>query len=428
MNLVNREGRSREAAPFSISYQPLSSPASLPERTRGEYIVFLELLTKISIGKRFAPESFFYICATITACDRLVTMNVARRDVPKWNENNALMDFTASQIAQFLGGTVEGNPDARINTFAKIEECAPGAISFLSDTRYEAHIYQLAGGVVLVNDSFQPSAPVKVTLIRVADARECLGRLMQMAGQGKVRRKGVHPTAVVEPTAQLGVDVYVGPHAYVGSHVRIGDRVELYAGVVVEENAVIGSDTTLYPNVSVYHDCQVGCRCILHSGCVVGADGFGFAPTAEGYEKIPQNGNAIIGDDVEIGANACVDRAVMGSTIVHSGVKLDNLVQVAHNCEIGSHTVMSAQVGVAGSAKIGQWCMFGGQVGIAGHITVADRTQSGAQAGIAGSIKKPGQVIIGSPAMDARKFARCTAVFKNLPELAATVNRLEEES
>ncbi|MBR1594312.1 MAG: UDP-3-O-(3-hydroxymyristoyl)glucosamine N-acyltransferase [Alloprevotella sp.] len=335
------------------------------------------------------------------------------------------MEFTASQIAQFLGGSVEGNPDARITSFAKIEECAPGAISFLSDTRYEAHLYQLAGGVVLVNADFQPAQPVSVTLIRVPDARECLGRLMQMAGQGQQRRTGIHPTAVVEPSAQLGSDVYVGPHAYVGANVRLGSRVQLYAGVVVEENCVVGDDTVLYPNVSVYHDCQVGARCILHSGCVIGADGFGFAPTAEGYEKIPQTGNAILEDDVEIGANACVDRAVMGSTVVHRGVKIDNLVQIAHNCEVGAHTVMSAQVGVAGSAKVGEWCVFGGQVGIAGHITIADRTQSGAQAGIAGSVRKPGQVIIGSPAMDARKFARCTAVFKNLPELAATVNRLD---
>lgn len=336
------------------------------------------------------------------------------------------MEFTASQIAQFLGGSVEGNPDARISNFAKIEECADGAISFLSDTRYEAFLYQLSGGVVLVNADFQPSQAVKATLIRVPDARECLGRLMQMAGQGQQHRSGVHPTAVVEASAHLGNDVYVGPHAYVGANVRLGDRVQLYAGAVVEENSSVGDDTTLYPNASIYHDCQVGARCILHSGCVVGADGFGFAPTADGYEKIPQTGNAIIEDDVEIGANACVDRAVMGSTIVHRGVKIDNLVQIAHNCEVGSHTVMSAQVGVAGSAKVGEWCMFGGQVGIAGHITIADRTQSGAQAGIAGSVRQPGQVIIGSPAMDARKFARCTAVFKNLPELAATVNRLSD--
>lgn len=341
------------------------------------------------------------------------------------------MEFTASQIAQFLGGSVDGNPDARISSFAKIEECAPGAISFLSDTRYEPYLYKLEGGVVLVNADFQPQQPVKATLLRVADARECLGRLMQMAGQGQQRRMGVHPTAVVEATAEVAADAYVGPHAYVAAGAKVGARAQLYAGCVVEENATIGADTTLYPNVSVYHDCHVGERCVLHSGCVIGADGFGFAPTADGYEKIPQTGNAIIEDDVEIGANACVDRAVMGSTIVHRGVKIDNLVQIAHNCEVGSHTVMSAQVGVAGSAKIGEWCMFGGQVGIAGHITIADRTQSGAQAGIAGTVRKPGQVIIGSPAMDARRFARCTAVFKNLPEMYADLgeikSKLEEE-
>ncbi|MBR1733611.1 MAG: UDP-3-O-(3-hydroxymyristoyl)glucosamine N-acyltransferase [Alloprevotella sp.] len=338
------------------------------------------------------------------------------------------MEFTASQIAQLIQGTVKGDGDVRISSFAKIEEGVPGAISFLADTRYEHYLYNTKSSAVLVNADFTPSQPVPCTLIRVADARECIGRLLTMAQQTMQRRSGIHPQACVDPDATVGEGCYIGPFVYIASGVVIGRGTQVYAGCTVEQNARVGEDCTLYPHVSVYHDCVVGNRVILHSGCSIGADGFGFAPTEGGYEKIPQVGNAVIEDDVEIGANACVDRAVMGSTIVRHGAKIDNLVQIAHNCEIGAHTVMSAQVGVAGSAKIGQWCMFGGQVGIAGHIEVADRTQSGAQAGIAGSVRKPGQTIIGSPAMDARKFARCTAVFKNLPEMYADVNQLKRHA
>lgn len=337
------------------------------------------------------------------------------------------MEYTAQQIAQVLGGEVEGNPGAKVSTFARIEEGVPGAISFLSDTRYEQHLYTTRSSVVLVNRDFAPSQPVEATLVRVDDARECLARLLNMVQQSMARRSGIHPQACIAPTAQVTEGCYVGPFAYIGENARVGAGSQIYAHCTVEENASVGEACILYPGVSIYHDCVVGNRVILHSGCVVGADGFGFAPAGEGYEKIPQIGNVIIEDDVEIGANSCVDRAMMGSTIVRRGVKLDNLVQIAHNCEIGSNTVMSAQVGVAGSAKIGEWCMFGGQVGIAGHIAVADRTHSGAQAGIAGNVRKPGQTIIGSPAIDARRFARASAVFKNLPEMYADVNHLKSK-
>lgn len=336
------------------------------------------------------------------------------------------MEFNAEQIAAYLQGQVEGDPKAVVTTFAKIEEGVPGAITFLSDIHYEHYLYDTKASVVLVNKDFQPSKPVSATLIRVEDARACVARLLTLYQQAMSQpRVGIHPQACVAETAQIGKNVYVGPHAYVGENVVIGDGSQLYAGVVVEERATVGENCILYPNVSVYHDCHVGNRVILHSGCCIGSDGFGFAPVDGGYEKIPQIGNAIIEDDVEIGANSCVDRAVMASTYVRKGVKLDNLVQIAHNCDIGENTVMSAQVGVAGSTKIGQWCMFGGQVGIAGHIEIADRTRSGAQAGIAGKVRKSDQVIIGSPAMDARQFARCSAVFKNLPELWKDVNDLK---
>ena len=338
------------------------------------------------------------------------------------------MEFSAKQIAQILQGTVIGDPEAKISSFAKIEEGMPGALSFLSDTRYEQYLYTTQSSVVLINNDFEPTQATSATLVKVADAREAIGKLLALYQQATARRSGIHATAVIAETAKVGEGVYIGPFVYVGEGAEIGDGAQLYANVVVEENSKVGAGSILYPNVSIYHDCVVGRNVILHSGCCIGADGFGFAPTAEGYEKIPQIGNAIIEDDVEIGANSCVDRAVMGSTFVRRGVKLDNLVQIAHNCDIGSNTVMSAQVGVAGSTKVGQWCMFGGQVGIAGHIEVADRTQSGAQAGIAGSVRKPGTVIIGSPAMDARKFARCTAVFKNLPEMFQDVNELKRKA
>ena len=337
------------------------------------------------------------------------------------------MEFTAKQIADYLEGVVEGDANAKVKTFAKIEEGTPGAISFLANSQYEHYLYETASSIVLVNHDFQPEREVKTTLIRVKNAYEAIAKLLTLYQSTIQKREGIHPLACVAETAQVADGVYVGPFAYVGEHAVVGKGCQIYAGAVVEERAVIGEDCLLYPHASVYHDCKLGNRVTLHSGCVVGADGFGFAPGDEGYEKIPQIGIVTIEDDVEIGANACVDRATMGSTVVHRGVKLDNLVQVAHNCEVGEHTVMSAQVGVAGSTKIGQWCMFGGQVGIAGHAVIGDRVLSGAQAGIAGSIRKGNVTVQGSPAIDAKNFMRSSVVFKHLPELQAEVDSLRKE-
>lgn len=337
------------------------------------------------------------------------------------------MEFTAKQIADYLEGVVEGDANAKVKTFAKIEEGTPGAISFLANSQYEHYLYETASSIVLVNHDFQPEREVKTTLIRVKNAYEAIAKLLTLYQSTIQKREGIHPLACVAETAQVADGVYVGPFAYVGEHAVVGKGCQIYAGAVVEERAVIGEDCLLYPHASVYHDCKLGNRVTLHSGCVVGADGFGFAPGAEGYEKIPQIGIVTIEDDVEIGANACVDRATMGSTVVHRGVKLDNLVQVAHNCEVGEHTVMSAQVGVAGSTKIGQWCMFGGQVGIAGHAVIGDRVLSGAQAGIAGNIRKGNVTVQGSPAIDAKNFMRSSVVFKHLPELQAEVDSLRKE-
>ena len=268
---------------------------------------------------------------------------------------------------------------------------------------------------------------VKATLIRVNNAYEAVAKLLALYEMSKPKKKGVDPLAYIAPSAQIGEDCYIAPFAYVGENVKIGKGSHLYPHAVIYDNASVGEDCIIYSNVSIYHDCKVGNRVILHSGCVVGADGFGFAPTENGYEKIPQIGIVTIEDDVEIGANTCVDRATMGSTYVHKGAKLDNMVQIAHNVEVGEHTVMAAQGGVAGSTKIGKWCMFGGQVGIAGHAVIGDKVYSGAQAGIAGSIPKGNVTIQGSPAIDAKNFARSSVVFKNLPDMYSTLNALKKE-
>lgn len=337
------------------------------------------------------------------------------------------MKFTAQQIADLLHGTIEGNPSAAVSTFTKIEEGKEGAISFLANPHYESFIYTTKSSIVLVNDDFRPARPVPATLIRVPNAYEAIARLLTFYQNQTAKRTGIHPTAFIADSATVALDCYVGPYACIGEGVHVGHGTQIYAHVVVEENAHIGADCLIYPNVSIYHDCEIGNRVTLHSGVVIGADGFGFAPAADGYEKIPQIGKVIIEDDVEIGANTCVDRSTMGATVIRHGVKLDNLVQVAHNCEVGAHTVMSAQVGVAGSTRIGEWCMFGGQVGIAGHAVIGDRTLSGAQAGIAGSLRKGHVTVQGSPAIDAKVFARASVVYKQLPEMYREFNRMKEE-
>lgn len=337
------------------------------------------------------------------------------------------MKFTAKQIAEYLQGEVEGDINASVQTFAKIEEGMEGAISFLANAKYEHYIYETKSTIVLVNRDFKPEHPITATLIRVDNAYESIARLLTLYQQTVAKRSGIHPTACVAESAVVGEGCYIGPFAYIGEQVTVGNGTQIYAHAVIEERAKIGCDCIVYPNVSVYHDCVIGNRVILHSGCVIGADGFGFAPSATGYEKIPQIGIVTVEDDVEIGANSCVDRSTMGSTYVRKGVKLDNLVQVAHNCEIGSHTVFSAQVGVAGSTKIGQWCMFGGQVGIAGHAVIGDKVYAGAQAGIAGSIRKGNAVVQGSPAIDAKNFQRSSVVYKKLPEIYTDFYRLKDE-
>lgn len=337
------------------------------------------------------------------------------------------MEFTAKQIAEFIQGTIEGDENAKVHTFAKIEEGIPGAISFLSNPKYAPYLYNTESSIVLINNDFELEHAVKATLIRVPNAYEAVAKLLSLYETSKPRKKGIDSLAYVAPTARIGKDCYVAPFAYVGENVVVGDGTQIYPHAVLYDNVSVGDNCVIYANVSVYQGCRIGSRVILHSGCVIGADGFGFAPTADGYEKIPQIGIVTIEDDVEIGANTCVDRSTMGSTFIRRGVKLDNLVQIAHNVEVGDYTVMSAQVGVAGSTKIGQWCMFGGQVGICGHAVIGDKVYSGAQAGIAGSLRKGNVTVQGSPAIDAKNFARSSVVFKNLPEMYTTLNQMKKE-
>lgn len=336
------------------------------------------------------------------------------------------MEFTAQQIAQMIGGRVEGDENARVNSFAKIEEGRPGAISFLSNTKYTHYIYDTQSSVVLIDENVELEHEVKATLIRVKNAYEAVARLLQAYESMKPKKKGIDPLAFIASSATLGDDCYVGAFAYIGEGAKIGKNCQIYPHAVVGDNVSVGDDCIIYPNAVVYHDCRLGQRVTMHAGSVVGADGFGFAPTAEGYDKIPQIGIATIEDDVEIGANTCIDRSTMGSTYVRKGVKLDNLVQIAHNTDIGANTVMSAQVGVAGSTKIGEWCMFGGQVGIAGHITIGNRVNLGAQSGAPSSIED-NQTLIGTPPMETRPFFRSQSIFRRLPDMYKELEELKKE-
>lgn len=336
------------------------------------------------------------------------------------------MEFSAKQIAQFVQGVIEGDENATVNTFAKIEDGKPGAISFLSNPKYTHYIYDTESSIVLVDKSVELEKPTKATLIKVDNAYECVAKLLQLYESMKPKKTGIDSLAFISPSAKIGENVYIGAFAYIGDNVVIGDGCQIYPNVVICENAKVGNDCLFYPNVTIYHDCHVGNRVTLHAGSVVGSDGFGFAPSEKGYDKIPQIGIVTIEDDVEIGANTCIDRSTMGSTYVRKGVKLDNLVQIAHNTDIGANTVMSAQVGIAGSTKVGQWCMFGGQVGIAGHITIGNKVFLGAQSGVPSSLKD-NQTLIGTPPMEKLPYFKSQAIFQKLPDLYKQIQKLQKE-
>lgn len=336
------------------------------------------------------------------------------------------MEFSAQQIAGFLGGTIEGDPDVKVSNFSKIEEGKPGTLSFLANPKYEHHIYNTEASIVLVNNDFTPAEPVKATLVKVANAYAALAILLNMVEQTKKPKAGIDSTAFIASSANVGEGCYIGNFAYIGENVKLGNNCQIYPHAYIGDNVTIGDNCIFYPHATIYRDCIIGSNCILHAGSVIGADGFGFAPEGDSYKKIPQLGNVIIEDDVEIGANTTVDRAVMDSTIIRKGVKLDNLVQIAHNVEIGDNTVMASQVGIAGSVKVGKHCMFGGQVGLAGHIHIADNVVFGAQAGVISDIKEA-TTVLGAPAINAKAFMRSSAVFSRLPDMYRTIGQLQRE-
>ena len=336
------------------------------------------------------------------------------------------MEFSAKQIAQFLQGEIVGDENASVHTFAKIEEGTPGALSFLSNPKYTQYLYETKSSIVLVNRDFVPEKEIHTTLIKVDNAYESLAKLLMLYEQSKPKKQGIDPLASIASTAKIGENVYIGPFAVIGENVEIGNGTQIYPHVCIGDGVKVGTDCNFYSSVNIYYGCQIGNRVTLHSGVVIGADGFGFAPTPHGYDKIPQIGIVIIEDDVEIGANTCIDRATMGATIIHKGVKLDNLIQIAHNDEIGSHTVMAAQVGIAGSAKIGEWCMFGGQVGVGGHIHIGNHVELGAQTGAPFNIEDNKQ-LIGAPPVEKRTFFRNVALTQRLPEMYKELGALRKE-
>lgn len=338
------------------------------------------------------------------------------------------MEFTASVIAEYLGGRVEGDPDTVVTSFARIEQGGTGQLCFLANPKYESYLYTTKASIVLVNEAFVLKQPVSCTLVRVENAYEGIASLLELFQKSKKdKKKGRSWRAKIAWSAKLGKKVYVGPFAYIGKKAKIGNNVKIYPHVYIGDGVTIGDGTILYPGVRVYHDCTIGASCILHAGAVIGSDGFGFAPKPDGgYKKIPQLGNVVLEDDIEIGANTTIDRATMGSTVIKRGVKLDNLIQVAHNAFIDEDTVMAAQVGVAGSTKIGKSCVIGGQAGFGGHITIGDRVMVAAQTGIISNVKE-GKNLRGSPALDFSVYQRSYAVFKNLNELRNEVIELKKQ-
>ena len=337
------------------------------------------------------------------------------------------MEFTAQQIAEFLNGTIEGDPNVKVNNFSKIEEGLSGTLTFLANPKYEHYIYNTQASIVLVNNDFIPASSVRATLVKVANAYTGLAMLLNMVDQFKSKKTGIDSTAYIASSASIGDECFIGNMAYIGEKTTIGKNCLIYPHAYIGDNVKLGDNSIIYPHVTIYDDCIIGQNCIIHAGVVIGSDGFGFAPEGETYKKIPQIGNVILEDNVEVGANTTIDRAVMGSTIIHQGVKLDNLIQVAHNVEIGEHTVMAAQVGLAGSTKIGKHCSFGGQVGIAGHLHITDKVQLGAQSGVMRDIKDAGDKLLGSPAIPAKDQMRSSAVFMKLPEIYKTLYQLQKE-
>ena len=337
------------------------------------------------------------------------------------------MEFTATQIAGFLKGTIEGDPDIKVSNLSKIDDGKPGTLTFLANPKYTPFVYTTDASVIVVNSDFAATQPLKATVIRVADAYSAFATLLEMFDQSKSGSTGISAQASIDSTARLGENVSVGEFTVIGKNVVIGKSSVIHSQVYIGDNVTIGDHFLVYPGVRIYRDCVIGARCTLHSGVVVGSDGFGFAPVSgNNYQKIPQLGNVILEDNVEIGSNTTIDRATLGSTIIRNGVKLDNLIQIGHNAEIGENTVIAAQSGISGSTKIGKNCMIGGQVGIVGHITIADNVKIGAGSGVEASITREGAMMLGAPAIEINKARRNFIHWRNLDEIVRKVYSLEK--
>jgi UDP-3-O-[3-hydroxymyristoyl] glucosamine N-acyltransferase len=337
------------------------------------------------------------------------------------------MKFTAAQIAEILDGKIEGNPNVEVSELAKIEEGGEGSLTFLSNPKYTSYIYTTQASVTIVNSDFKAEEPIHTTLIKVKDAYKAFSKLLEYYNQIKLSKQGIEQPSFVSDSAKFGENLYLGAFAYIGENVKIGDNVKIYPNVYIGDNVKIANDVILFPGVKVYSETIIGNNCVLHSGSIIGADGFGFSPGEDGkYAKVPQIGNVIIEDNVDIGAGTTIDRATLGSTIIREGVKLDNQIQIAHNVEIGSNTAIAAQTGIAGSTKIGKNCLIGGQAGIAGHLQIGDRVKIQAQSGIGRNVKDD-EMLQGSPAFGYGDFAKSYIHFKNLPKTVDTLNQLEKK-
>lgn len=337
------------------------------------------------------------------------------------------MIFTAGQIAGILEGEVEGNPEIAVHKLAKIEEGEKGSLTFLANPKYTPHIYTTKASITIVNKDFTPDQNLETTLIKVDDAYESFSKLLEYYDQAKNTKTGIENPVFIAESAIYGEGIYVGAFSYIGDNVNIGDNVKIYPNTYIGDNVTLDDNVIIHSGAKVYSETVVGKNCVIQSGAIVGADGFGFAPNKNGiFNKIPQTGNVILEDDVDVGAGTTIDRATMGSTILRKGVKLDNQIQIAHNVEIGEHTVIAAQTGVAGSTKIGKRCMIGGQVGIVGHITIGDNVRIQAQSGIGRNVKDD-EILQGSPALNYGDYNKSYVHFKNLPKIVNNINELEKK-
>jgi len=338
------------------------------------------------------------------------------------------MQFSAVQIAMMINGKVEGNPDASVASFGKIEEAVSGQLAFLANPKYEEHLYSTQASVIIINETQELKHAINATLIRVPDAYTAFATLLEKYQQIQTQQlNGIQQPVYIDATSRLGEQVFIGAFSYIGEHVIIGKGAKIFPNAYIGNYAIIGENTIIHPGVKIYHDCLIGNNVVIHSGTVIGGDGFGFAPQADGsFKKVPQIGNVVIEDDVEIGANTTIDRGTMGSTLIKAGAKLDNLLQIAHNVEIGNNSVIAAQAGISGSTKVGNNVMIGGQVGIVGHLSIADGSKINAQSGVSKSIKTPNTAVTGSPAFDYTAALRSQALARKLPDLEKRLKELEE--